>query len=220
MSKPALKTHHKQARLDFARKYMSYGEKWKNVIFSDEKKFNLDGPDGYSAYSHDLRHNDPPRLSRNFGAGSLMTWAAFSASGKTPICFVGTKMNSTDYTNFLDEVLITFMDKTMNGQGIYQQDNAAIHVSRQSKAWFLDKDIELLGWPACSPDLNPVENLWGILSRAVYRNGKQYSSISEFKMAIQNCWREIQNDTLKTLIDSMPNRIFAVINKNGGATKY
>ena len=44
--KPALKPHNKHARLEFARKYMDMGKNWNHVVFSDEKKFNLDGPDG------------------------------------------------------------------------------------------------------------------------------------------------------------------------------
>lgn len=56
IGQPPLKDSHVSARLDFAQKYMSWGDKeWKRVVFSDEKKWNLDGPDGYQYYWHDLR---------------------------------------------------------------------------------------------------------------------------------------------------------------------
>ena len=55
-------------------------------------------------------------------------------------------------------------------RAIFQQDNAPIHVSRHSKAFFSDKNVV----PALSPDLNPIENLWGKVARQVY--GKQYDS--------------------------------------------
>lgn len=94
LSKPALNERHKSARLQFAKKYMSWVQEWKAVMFSDEKKFNLDGPDGFKYYWHDLRKEPKTMMSRNFSGGSLMVWAAFSYHGKTPICFVSTRMNS------------------------------------------------------------------------------------------------------------------------------
>jgi hypothetical protein len=69
----------------FARNNMHMKLEWQNMVFSDEKKFNLDGPDGFSYYWHDLRHNNPPKMSRNFGGGTVMVWAAFSMRSKTPI---------------------------------------------------------------------------------------------------------------------------------------
>jgi hypothetical protein len=85
-------------------------KEWNNVAFSDEKKFNLDSPDEFSCYLHDLRLNNTPRVSLNFGNGTVMMWTAFSAKSKTPICWITTKMESRDYTNLLDSVLITYLD--------------------------------------------------------------------------------------------------------------
>ncbi|KAJ4437745.1 hypothetical protein ANN_17891 [Periplaneta americana] len=48
---------------------------------------------------------------------------------------------------------------------IFQQDNAAIHVSAKSKKWFLEKGITLLNWPSRSPDLNPHRKLMGDSSK-------------------------------------------------------
>jgi len=48
--KPALKPHHIEARLKWAQEHMTWDQQWRTVIFSDEKKFNLDGPDGFRYY--------------------------------------------------------------------------------------------------------------------------------------------------------------------------
>lgn len=72
----------------------------------------------------------------------------------------------------------------------------------------------------CSPDLNPIENLWGILARKLYGNCKQYNSVSELWIAVNEAWTSIEAETLRTLISSLPNRIFDVIRKNGNYTKY
>lgn len=65
---------------------MHWKEEWTSVIFSDEKKFNLDGPDGLQFDWHDLAKSKQVAMTRNFGGGTVMVWAAFGFNGKTPIC--------------------------------------------------------------------------------------------------------------------------------------
>lgn len=215
MKLPALDPRHITKRLQWARKHHTWTTEWTNVVFSDEKKFNLDGPDGFASYWHDLRQEPKSTYSRNFGGGSLMFWAAFSMHGKTPMMKISGRMNSKKYTELQEDSLIPFADEHHEEDLIFQQDNAAIHVSRESKSWFEGKGIDLLEWPARSPDLNPIENLWGIVAREVYKNGKQYGTVQALEVGIRNAWREVRIETLETLVNSMPNRLFNLV-KNGG----
>lgn len=83
-----------------------------------------------------------------------------------------------------------------------------------------ERGISTLPWPPLSPDLNPIENLWGLLCRDVYAGGRQFSSINELKAQILLSWENMQLQTLQTLINSMPSRIFQTILKNGASTDY
>lgn len=218
--KPPLTITHKMTRLAWARSHMTWNEEWNSVVFSDEKKWNLDGPDGFQSYWHDLRKSPLVFSKRQSGGGSVMIWAAFGSKGRSNVAFINGTMDSEGYTKMLQDNLVKSGVRMGGRKWIFQQDNASIHSSRLTKAYFLQKNIRVLDWPSKSPDLNPIENLWGILVREVYKNGKQYDNVPQLKRAILDAWRKVEKTTLQKLVDSMPNRIFEVISKQGKCTKY
>lgn len=194
---------------------MRWKDEWMQVIFSDEKIFNLDGPDGWNSYWHDLRREPRTLFSRQKGGGSVMVWGAFSFNGTTDIAFLEGRQTSKEYIEVLNSHLLPIAETLGGPNYAYQQDNAPIHTSRLTKKWFADNSVHVMVWPALSPDLNPVENLWGILVRSVYASGRQFSNVLELKKEIERSWFDIKPECLHNLINSMPARIFAVINKNG-----
>jgi len=149
------------------------------VIWSDEKKFNLDRPDGVRYYWRDLRRDPRIFSTRNFGGGSLMIWAGFSGFGKLDLEVVSTKMKSEDYQKVLDNNLKLYLRKFQAANLTFMLDNASIHASRSTKEYLQRSQIQVLEWPAISPDLNPIENMWGIIVRDVYGNGRQFLTIKE-----------------------------------------
>ena len=77
-----------------------------------------------------------------------------------------------------------------------------------------------MSWPARSPDLNPMENLWGIMVQRVYDGGKQYATLAELKVALKKAWDDIDQKTLDDLLASMPNRLKECIERKGMKTRY
>ncbi|RWR98771.1 hypothetical protein B4U79_07339 [Dinothrombium tinctorium] len=103
--KPALTPVHREARLQFAIGHHTLTTEWHQIIFSGEKKFNLDGPDGFSYYWHDIR-DQRELFSRRFGGGSVMVWGAFGATGRCPLAVIRCAVNAETYQDILGEYLL------------------------------------------------------------------------------------------------------------------
>ena len=190
------------------------------MIFSDEKKFNLDGPDGWMGYWHDLRKEPEVFSRRQNGGGSVMVWAAFSWEGVSKLVFVRGKQASPDYIRTLQVNMLEFMEQKHGNSALFQHDNASIHASRMTKKWLEAEQVSIMDWPSRSPDLNPIENLWSFLARKVYEDSKQYNSTNELEKAIVRIWNQIPRHLVEKLILSMGDRCWQVANRQGGKTDY
>jgi transposase len=217
---PVLTDTHKRARVDWAKTHMTWKSEWQKVIWSDEKKFNLDGPDGFSYYWHDIRKEEQIFSTRSHGGGSVMIWASFGWYGKSELCFIDGKMNAEGYRKVLQNHLLSFGSAIPIDDWVFQQDNAPAHRAKANFAWFKRHKINVLPWPSKSPDLNPIENLWATLVRKVYEGGMQFQTKEDLKKAIVKSWDEIRERELHNLVNSMPNRIFEIINNHGNKINY
>ncbi len=101
---------------------------------------------------------------------------------------------------------------------IFQQDLAPAHTAKGTKSWFNDHGVTVLNWPANSPDLNPIENLWGIVKRKM--RDTRPNNADELKATVKETWASIPPQQCHKLITSMPRRIEAVIKAKGAPTKY
>jgi hypothetical protein len=130
-------------------------------------------------------------------------------------------MKSAEYINVLEDYLLPFSDEVYGDDFFFQQDNASIHVSRETRAWFQNLGLSVLEWPARSPDLNPIENLWSILAQRVYDKGKmQFKTKDALKNRILECWNGIEPEVYRKLVDTMAKRCITVIAKQGGKTRF
>lgn len=219
--RPPLTQRHMLLRVEWARSYMK--QDMKCVLFTDETRATLDGPDGWSkgwvGFEGKLHH----RFRRQQGGGGVMMWAGIVNNELVGPIMVreGVKINSVNYCALLDECLVPWLDdQNLNRRKklVFMQDNAPSHSARATKEYLASlglKTQNLMVWPPNSPDLNPIENLWSIIKRKVYSDGKQFSSKAELWEALQVAARSIDGTTIENLTNSVNERIFEVIKRNG-----
>ena len=157
---------HKGARLECAKRWLTKHVDFKKVIFTDEKRFKFDGPYGWCTWS---RRGEPVVLNkRQMGGGGVMVWGMIFANGNIWLEWLKGRQNSESYKQLLDEKALPRIRREMGNNFILQQDNCSIHVSKPMKEWIAEVNMTTLEWPARSPDLNLIENVWEMLAQLVY----------------------------------------------------
>jgi len=108
-----------------------------------------------------------------------------------------------------------------NGPGITsQQDNARPHTVRITQAFLQQRNIDILPWPSKSPDLNPIEHIWDELERRVRQRPHKPITLPELRQALQAEWDNLPQAVISTVIASMRRRCQAVVDADGGHTRY
>ena len=92
---------------------------------------------------------------------------------------------------------------------IFRQDNDPKHTSAVVLKYLTNKKIDVMKWPAQSPDLSPIENLWAELNRPT-KDRKPNNEDELFKM-LKSGWYSISLQYLHKLVESMPSRCMAVV---------
>ena len=153
-----------------------------------------------------------------------MLWGCMSAKGVGYSCRINGCMDSALYCEILGgefEFLQTIEYYGFEAEDIvFQQDNDTKHTSTSAKKWFVDNGIEVLQWPPQSPDLNLIEHLWHYLKMNLNSYETEPSSIHELWTRVEMEWNEISVDKCMELIDSMVDRVSAVLKAKSGYTKY
>ncbi|GFU62139.1 transposable element Tcb2 transposase [Trichonephila clavipes] len=99
-------------------------------------------------------------------------------------------------------------------------DNARPHRARLVENMLEAETIQHMEWPACSPDLNPIEPVWDMLRRRIAAQPRPPATVRVMEIALLEEWNSIPQSLIDNLIASMANRCAAVLAVRGDHTPY
>lgn len=101
------------------------------------------------------------------------------------------------------------------------QDGASVHTARTTKRWLQNKGIRMFNggeWPANSPDMNPIEHVWPLVSRQLV--GEVFADRDALWAALKVAFANVTPVQIQRLYASMPRRLAALYLARGGHTRY
>lgn len=194
---------------------------WDSVLFSDESTFHVSVGDESGTVMRNKTeafHADCIKKTVKFPSG-VMIWGCMSSRGVGKLNFIEGMVNAAKYQKILQDSLIPSIRKLhRNRELIFQQDGASCHTAKTTMKWFQDRQIEVLDWPSSSPDLNPIETLWGKMKKRL-RNERP-STKQELCEKLKEVWSQITRQDCQNLVNTMTARCQAVIKSKGDVTPY
>ncbi|GFT07580.1 transposable element Tc1 transposase [Trichonephila clavipes] len=197
-----LTRQHRTARLQWCREHHNWTEQdWACVLFSDESRFSLSSDcrrqliwreSGTAYRPENIQEND------RYPTCSIMVWAGIMINGHT--CLHVVANGTMTGQQYIDEVLLPH-----------------VHLFRGA----VDSEgIQRLVWPARSPDLNPIENVWDALGRQVAGRNYPLTNKNTLIRALTEEWDKLPQQLLDNVVQSMLRRVECCITLHGGHIPY
>ncbi|GFV92269.1 transposable element Tcb2 transposase [Trichonephila clavipes] len=216
---------HRTARLQWCREHHNWTEQdWACVLFSDESRFSLssdcrrqliwrESGTAYRSENIQEKHRYP--------TCSIMMWAGIMINGRTRQHVVanGTMRGQ----RYIDEVLLPHVRLFRGAVGdkfVFMDDNATCHLTLAFQDCLDSEGIQYLVWPARSPDLNPIENVWDALGKQVAGRNYPPTNKNTLIRALTEEWDKLPQQLLDNVVQSMVRRVECCITLHGGHIPY
>lgn len=206
---PGLTKGQMEARVAFAKAELAAKKSFADVIFSDEKIFTTNDTERMMWC---LRGQAPVPRRLTRWAPRCHVWGAIGVGFRFLVVLPAGSVTAASYIKTLEG----FVRALPAGHKFWlQQDGAPAHSAKTTQKWLATKKLPLVtGWPPNSPDLSPIENLWGMLVDEVSR--KAPSTKEELARAVKAAFDEMPQENIDDLVRSFSGRLRKCVDCSGG----
>lgn len=220
--KPLLRRANRIKRLQWAKQHQHWTvEDWKNVLWTDESKFEVFGQNRRFYVRRSKTEKLRPEClapTVKHGGGSVMVWGCFSYAGVGDLVQIEGIMRKEQYRNILEQNAAPSGRRLIGDNFTFMQDNDPKHTALLCRNYLnalkTNNILQIMSWPAQSPDLNPIELLWDELDRQVRKVAP--TTKQHLWDILQQQWNSLPANTLIKLIERMPRIVRAVLKAKGG----
>lgn len=215
LKKPLLTPKQIETRLSWAQENLD--RDWTRVIFSDESMFELNCQvtrawqvRGCRRLYQTVKH--PPKVS---------VWGCLSSQGFGKLIIISGILESNQMIEIYKKGLIPTAEKFYgkdNQDWQLLEDGDPKHTSKLSKTWKAENGVQVIKWPANSPDCNPIENVWALIKARLRQ--RNITTKEGLIRAIKEEWKSLTVEYAKKLVESCTKRCEAVISNNGDWIPY
>ena len=200
----------KDKRLEWCTQRLDEKELFNDVIFTDESTFQLE-----SHCRKCFRKKTPRKLKyKHKHLPKIHVWAGISKRGATHFVMYSGIMTATKYGDILSASLVPFVKKMYpHGHRLFQ-DNDPKHTSRYIQSFFAENDITWWKSPAESPDLNPIEKVWGSM-KTYLRDKYKPRTLPQLKEGIRTYWSKLTPEVCARYIDHLQKVMPIVVMEEG-----
>ncbi|GFS53583.1 transposable element Tcb2 transposase [Trichonephila clavipes] len=203
-----LTRQHRAARLQWCREHHNWTEQdWACVLFSDESRFSLSSDcrrqliwreSGTAYRPENIQEKD------RYPTCSIMVWVGIMINGRTHLHVVAN--GTMTGQRYIDEVLLPHVRLFRGAVGdkfVFMDDNATCHRTLAVQDCLDSEGIQRFVWPARSPDLNPIENVWDALGRQVAGRNYPPTNKNSLIRALTEEWDKLPQQLLDNVVQSM-----------------
>ncbi|GFW94896.1 transposable element Tcb1 transposase [Trichonephila clavipes] len=167
--------------------------------------------------------NNPASVheSVRFGGGGVLVYGSISIDGRTDLYIIRDgPLTARRYSDEILRPIVVPYAAAIGDEFILMDDNCRPHRAYLVEDIFFEEGIARMEWPACSPNMNPTEDVWDALGRRVAGHQPPSQTLQELERALLEEWDRISQLVINSLIDSMPQRCSALLAVRGNHTPY